>query len=265
VRNLVLLLVLLNLGVLAWFSWIRPAPETLAPYDGPGITLLRELDPDSPIVVASQTTRVPSTGSSEFPLEDPPLDTPPPSLEATDLLAVSADGAAARDQPVEPAESAATSVRCVAVGPFAEAAQAEAAVATLNGGGIPATLRVEQQEIWEGYWVYVAGLPSIARANAALAELADNGIADAYVIPNSDSGILISLGVFSDISRAGTQAERAGRFGLAATITERIRTEETRWIELEMNGEESQALELLQEPGRISRLEQRECRAAAAA
>ena len=65
------------------------------------------------------------------------------------------------------------------------------------------------------------------------------------------------------LGRAGTQAERAGRFGLAATITERVRNEETRWIELELNGEESQALELLQEPGRISRLEQRECGAAA--
>lgn len=263
-RNLVLLLVLLNLGVLAWVRWIEPAPETLAPpYDGPGITLLRELDPDAPIVIASQTSRTPATEASEFPLEDPPLDTPSPSLEAADLPAVSADGAAALDQTVEPVESAATSVRCVAVGPFAEAAQAEAAVATLNGGGIPASLRVEQQEIWEGYWVYVGGLPSIERANAALAELAENGIADAYVIPNSDSGILISLGVFSDVTRAGSQAERAGRFGLAATITERIRTEETRWIELEMNGEESEALELLQQPGRISRLEQRECRAAA--
>ena len=55
------------------------------------------------------------------------------------------------------------------------------------------------------------------------------------------------------------QAERAGRFGLAATITERIRTEQVRWIELEFEGEESQALALLQEPGRISRLEQRDC------
>ena len=250
-RNLFLMLVLINLGVLAWFSWIEPAPETFPPYDGPGITLLREVDPDAPIIVASQTTRMPSTASAGFPVEDPPLDTPSASLEAADLLAAPAS------EPVEPAASSAT---CVAVGPFSEAAQAEAAVATLNSGGIAAALRVEQQEIWEGYWVYVAGMPSIERANAALAELAANGIADAYVIPDSDSGILISLGVFSELTRAGNQAERAGRFGLAATITERVRTEETRWIELAMNGEESQALELLQEPGRINRLEQRECR-----
>ena len=250
-RNLFLLLVLLNLGVLAWFSWIDPAPEPAANYDGPGITLLRELDADAPIVVASRTKIVSDILSSDFPEEQAtPGDALPSPGDTTDLPAAAVD------------EPAASSTRCVAVGPFAEAAQAEAAVATLNSAGIVASLRVEQLEIWEGYWVYVAGLPTIERANAALAELAANGITDAYVIPNSDSGILISLGVFSDVTRAGTQAERAGRFGLAATITERIRTEETRWIELEMDGAESQALQLLQEPGRISRLEQRECGAA---
>ena len=259
-RNLVLLLVLLNLGVLAWFSWVRPAPENVAPYDGPGITLLRELDADAPIVVAARSSQVPAAASSDFPVEDPPLDTPLESLEVTEQSAAP-EGEAV--EAVEPDAPVAASTVCVAVGPFTETVQAETAVATLNARGIPASLKVEQQEIWEGYWVYVAGMPSIAAANAALARLAANGIADAYVIPNSDSGILISLGVFSELARAGTQAERAGRFGLSPTITERVRTEETRWIELEMDGEESQVLELLQEPGRISRLEQRECGTAA--
>jgi len=259
VRNLFLLLVLLNLGVLAWYGWIAPAPGTLPPYDGPGITLLRELEPDHPIIVASRAPPI-ADEAAEFPVEDLPLEASSPSVEGTELPgAAGLPGATAS----ETGDPVAASARCIAVGPFTDAAQAEAAVATLNGAGIAASLRVEPLEIWEGYWVYVAGMPSIERANTALAELAANGISDAYVIPNSDSGILISLGVFSDITRAGTQAERAGRFGLAATITERVRTEETRWIELEMNGEESGALELLQEPGLINRLEQRECGAAA--
>ena len=259
-RNLVLLLVLLNLGVLAWFSWVEPEPERPTGWSGAGITLLRELDADAPIVVASRSQLEFSAASSGGAIEDPALAALTAPSDAGDPLAAAATGPAGSSEPVAPVASASS---CVAIGPFAEAAPADAAVATLNEAGIAASLRVEQQEIWEGYWVYVAGLPSTERANATLAELAANGIADAYVIPSSDSGILISLGVFSDITRAGTQAQRAGRFGLAATITERIRTEETRWIELEMNGEESQALELLQEPGRISRLEQRECAAAA--
>jgi hypothetical protein len=248
VRNLFLLLVLLNLGVLAWFAWVEPEAEPPVAYSGPGITLLRELDPEAPILMAARS-QVPETrGDSEFAAADPTV---------TELAALPAG----TDPEVAPAPDAAQPITsCVAVGPFDDTAQADAAVATLNERGIAASLRVDQDEIWEGFWVYVAGLPSTARANAVLAELAANGIADAYVIPNSDSGILISLGVFSDVTRAGNQAERAGRFGLAATITERTRTVETRWIELEFEGEESQALAVLQEPGVISRLEQRVCR-----
>jgi cell division septation protein DedD len=250
VRNLVLLLVLINLGVLAWFNWVVPEPEQATSYSGPGITLLRELDPDAPILAASRPQDSQRAAAPGLAAEDPGFA----------ALTSSADGAApAADPGTEPVPPPAD---CVAIGPFADAAQADAALATVNDAGFQAALRVEQEEIWEGYWVYVGGLPSTERANAVLAELAANGIADAYVIPNSDSGILISLGVFSDITRAGTQAQRAGRFGLAATITERTRTVETRWLELRLSGEDAQALDLLQEPGRISRLEQRACRTA---
>ena len=218
-RNFFLLLVLVNLGVLAWFSWVVPAPEAaLSPsYSATGITLLRELEEDAAILVAS------------------------------------------RNEPEPPPEPAVPPANCVAIGPFAEAELADAALATVVAAGYPASLRIDQEEIWEGYWVYVGGLPNAERANAALAQLTANGIADAYVIPDSDSGVLISLGVFSDLARAGNQAEIAGRFGLAATISERVRTTETRWLELALSGEESQALDLLQEPGQISRLERREC------
>jgi cell division septation protein DedD len=257
VRNLFLLLVLLNLGVLAWVRWIEPAPERPADWTGTGITLLRELDADAPIVVASRSQVELPAESSGLAGDDPALAALAPPGGADPLASAAGESTAT----VEAGAAAAPARSCVAVGPFAEAAQADAAVATLNASGIIASSRVETQEVWEGYWVYVGGLPSTERANAVLAELAQNGIADAYVIPDSDSGILISLGVFSDVSRAGAQAERAGRFGLAATITERIRTEQVRWIELEFEGEESQALALLQEPGRISRLEQRDCAA----
>jgi hypothetical protein len=248
VRNLFLLLVLLNLGVLAWFAWVEPEPAPPVAYSGPGITLLRELDPEAPILMAARSQLPETRAASGFAVADPTV---------AELAAVPVSA----DPEVAPAPDSTQPVTsCVAVGPFDDAAQADVAVATLNDRGIAASLRVDQDEIWEGFWVFVAGLPSTERANAVLAELAASGIADAYVIPNSDSGILISLGVFSDVTRAGNQAERAGRFGLAATITERRRIVDSLWIELEFEGEESQALAVLQEPGVISRLEQRVCR-----
>jgi hypothetical protein len=230
-RNLFLLLVLINLGVLAWVAWIVPEPEPATRYEGPGITLLRELEEDAPILVASRPRDPPSAAPDGDPAQFARLNEAPPQA-----------------------------AHCVALGPFTDAAEADSALVALTQAGFAPTLSVTEEEIWDGYWVFIGGLPSVAVAEETLAQLAANGIGDAYVIPNSDSGILISLGVFSDIARAGTQAERAGRLGPAATITERTRTAETRWLELELSGEESQALDLLQEPGRIRRLEQRECR-----
>ena len=213
-RNLVLLLVLVNLGVLAWFSWIAPEPPAPRAYDGPRITLLRELEDDAAVLVAART--------------------PEPSLAVIEA-------------------------RCVAIGPFTEADQAETARLTLVEAGFNPALSVSEDQVWDGYWVYVDRLASREAAANALAELAENGLSDAYIIPNSESGILISLGVYSDLSRAGALAERVGDLGFDATITERMRTAETRWLELELSDAESQALEFLQEPGRIRRLEQRGC------
>ena len=116
-RNLFLLLVLMNLGVLAWVRWIDPAPAPIAAYDGPGITLLRELDPEAPIIAASRAQLGPDAPTSESALDDPSVDTLSPSPGGDDLLAVTVN---------EPVEPTASSVRCVAVGPFTEAAQAEA-------------------------------------------------------------------------------------------------------------------------------------------
>lgn len=257
-RNFVLLLVLINLGALAWFRWVVPPPPAPAPWDGPGITLLRELEDDAAILLASRPPEFPPTvtdaalapadESSPAPVESPSV----PAGVGT-LAAEAADAAA-------PAESSMLAqARCVAIGPFTEVDQADAARTTLIEAGFDPALSVSEDQVWDGYWVFIGRLESRDAANAALARLAESGLSDAYVIPNSDSGILISLGVYSDISRAGALVGRVGSLGFDATITERTRTAETRWLELELSGEESRALELLQAPGRIRRLEQRGC------
>jgi hypothetical protein len=228
VRNLLLLLLLVNLGVLAWFSWIEPEPVTGARYDGPSITLLRELDANATIITASQ----PATAAVERPLPA---------------------GSPFVEPPVE---------RCLAIGPFTDPVDADSAFASLIAAGFAPNQSVVEEEVWDGYWVYISGIPSRDVAQEMLTVLGENGVEDAYFIPNTDSGVLISLGVFSNITRAGAQAERVGRLGYEATIADRTSIAETRWLEVTLTGEDSFVLELLQSPGRISRLEQRSCSAA---
>ena len=215
-RNLLLLLLLVNLGVLAWFSWIEPESVAGARYDGPGITLLRELDANAAIITASQSA---------------------------------------------PAAAEPQVQRCLAIGPFTDFVDADSALASLIAAGFAPNQSVVEEEVWDGYWVYISGIPSRDVAQEILTVLSENGVEDAYFIPNTDSGVLISLGVFSNVSRAGSQAERVGRLGYEATIADRTRIAETRWLEVTLSGEDSLVLELLQSPGRISRLEQRSCSA----
>ena len=79
------------------------------------------------------------------------------------------------------------------------------------------------------------------------------------MIPNSDSGTLLSLGVFSEIARAASQAARVDELGYEATIADSMQTTETQWLDVTLTSEQSIVLELLQAPGTISRLEQRPC------
>lgn len=224
-RNLFLLLLLSNLGLLAAVLWLVPEVPA-SRYDGPGITLLSEADPQARV-------RTPADA------------------------AVAAPDAAATD-------AGTRADRCVAIGPFIAPADADAALATLDEAGIESQVVLRDGEIWDGFWVYIEQIESMQAARQMLATLSENGVGDAYVIPNSDSGILISLGVFSEISRAGKQAERVGRLGYEATIADRRKTAQTRWLQIAGGAEVSSAMDLLTTPGQISRLEQRACRPPAA-
>lgn len=230
-RTAFLLLLTANLGFWAWTHWIKAAPPRVSRYDGAGITLLRELPADSPL-------RSPlATGI----------------LERVRSPAAASGGASS---------AAAAGDRCVAIGPFVDAAEADAAAALLTDEGIDVARFVGEDEVWDGYWVYIEQIASREEARSLLAELRAEGIDDAYMIPDSDSGILISLGVFTEISGAGTLAERVNRLGLEATITERRRLAETTWLQMNLTAA-IDLLDLLGEPGRITRLEARDCSAAA--
>ena len=205
-RNIFLLIALLNLGVWAVFSWVIQKPESAPDYDGPSITLLRALDPRAPI-----TAPEPETG------------------------------------------------RCVSIGPFTDAVEADVSMAILIEAGFEPDRSLREVEVSDGYWVYIEQIENMAAAQALQEDLAENGIEDTQIVPNSDSGDLLSLGVFSEISRARSRGEQVSQIGYEATIADNMTTTQTYWIDVELGGDQSSALEMLQAPGRISRLELLTC------
>lgn len=221
-RNLFLVLVLANLAFAAyhrWFSATDAGTLTLADSEVPSITLVSELEAPGP---------------------DEAMDEPAPP--EPDAAVVEAPGQ-----------------RCVSIGPFRELSQAATAAANLRTAGYDPTQRVAEGDIWVGYWVHLPGIPSRDAADTILSNLRENGVSDSYIVPGGETDHIISLGVFSEISRAGRRREDVRRLGLEPTVSDRHRRGTVYWVDVGLEPGQELDLTPLQTPGRIIRLEQQAC------
>jgi len=122
---------------------------------------------------------------------------------------------------------------CVSVGPFVDLASSAQAAALLKAKGFDPRQRAEQGQVSFGYWVYLGGLANQAEADSALVTLERNGIKDAVVMPESpDAGRRLSLGLYSDRSRAERRAQAVRQAGLGAEIAERKLPGTLYWVDL---------------------------------
>ncbi len=226
-RNLFLALVLANLGFAAWAAWYAEPPTSsglVANPRIPRITLVSELEGDALEAIEE-------------------LSEPPPEAEPQPL----------------PVAATADTQRCISVGPFEELAQASAAQAALRQTGYAPSQRVVDGNVWVGYWVHLPGIPTRDEASEILRQLHANDISDSYIVPGGEESQTISLGVFSEISRAGSVREQVRELGYDPTVSDRSRSATLYWIDVLASGDAEIELDTLQAPGRINRLEQRLC------
>jgi cell division septation protein DedD len=259
-RNLFLALVLANLAFAAWHSWFSepPRPVHARDTDLPSITLVSELPED---LVTSRSTDVDAPSAADVSTPDAAVAPSPASANAQSTdAAVAASADPGGD--ASAADSAAT--HCSSVGPFRELAQAATAAANLRAAGYQPTQRVAEGDIWIGYWVYIDAIPSEQQANEILAKVRDTGVTDSYVIPNSDSGNLVSLGVFSEISGVSRRRDEVRALGYEPKVVDRTRRATVYWVDVTLTSDQTFDFDSLQTPGRISRLEQRDCDSPAA-
>jgi hypothetical protein len=163
-------------------------------------------------------------------------------------------------QSERPKESSAAGPSCTSVGPFQDLASAAQAAAALKGAGFDSEQRLEQGEMWVGYWLSLQGLGTREEADRALARLKEQGISDAYIIPGSDPPNVVSLGVFKDHERAQRRLSEIQKLGLPAQLSDRKRAGSVYWLDAAVNPGQALDLSLLgAEPGKILRLEMRAC------
>jgi cell division septation protein DedD len=277
-RNLFLVLLLANLAFAAWHAWFaQPArPTHVVDPSLPGITLVKELPDD--VAAFSGAGNLPESAPQ------PGDSVVAQSADGVGDASTAGDNAGDRERPDDVAARAETAptrlesptaapatrsgvvagARCTSVGPFRELSQAATAAATLRTAGFQPTQRVAEGDIWIGYWVYIEAIASVALANDILAKVRAEGVTDSYVIPNSDSGNLVSLGVFSEISGVSRRREQVRALGYEPKVVDRTRRATVYWVDVALKGDQVLDFDALQTPGRIIRLEQRSCEASAA-
>ena len=122
---------------------------------------------------------------------------------------------------------------CLSVGPFTDLAGSVQAATVFKAKGFDPRQRAEQGQVSVGYWVVVGGLASQAEADSALVTLERNGIKDARVLPETaDAGRRLSLGLYSERSRAERRVQAVRQAGLSAEIAERKLPSTLYWVDL---------------------------------
>ena len=246
-RTLCLLLILANV---LYFTWSQMIDVYVPNLERKGA---KPVEPPARIVLAREMIEANPEERSVGPIRE----VLPPAVEPLGAQAA----------PVaEPQTAQLDTLSCTSVGPFADLPQASQAQASLRAAGFEPRQRMEQGEIWAGYWVSVQGLATREAADSALKTLAASGIADVYVMPGSDPPNVLSLGVFSDYQRAQRRVDEVRAIGLTPRIDDRKRAGSVYWIDVDLQ-EPGQLIDssiFQSDPRKITRLEMRACPSSAA-
>lgn len=235
-RSVCLLLILANVLYLIWSQTIDVQVNALDRVPA------RTAEPPPRIVLAREAQTIPEDAQGSD--REVPEQTESPSDTATAV-----------------ASNEMTTFSCTSIGPFADLAEASQAQASLRTAGFSPQQRVEQGELWVGYWVSVQDLATREAADEAMQSLQSNGISDVYLMPGTDPGHTLSLGVFSDHQRAQRRADQARALGLDTRIEDRKRAGAVYWLDVEPDepGKTIDLTLLQSDPGKIMRLEMRPC------
>jgi hypothetical protein len=208
-RGLFLALVLVNLGVFAWYHWYAEdsGPEPSAAPGGAPLQLMSELTPEQKKTLAAQTASV-----------------APPAVAAAPATAVTAPGLTA------PTGNAAL-MSCASYGPFPDADAAQKAAAKLKQAGVATSEHSVAGKARLGYWVYLPPFGSRKEAEAAAKLLQQKGVKDLYVVTDEANRNAISLGLYSQHGGAEEHQKEIRKLGYRARIAERFRDEPRYWVE----------------------------------
>jgi hypothetical protein len=197
---LVLALVLANLGYFAWRLWIAPPAAGSVPWRAPGAVAV-------PAVL-------------------------PAGMGSIDLA-----GEVRDDLPtVIPAEMPAASLPvCLQLGPFAEPIATAEALIEIRSRGFAPTVIYPPEVVPRRWVVRIEGLPTDADQERVMARLKAAGFSDFAALPRETRTYAVSLGVFSEPSRAARRSAQMQAAGIAARIVPLYAPVAERWLQVTLD------------------------------
>ena len=134
---------------------------------------------------------------------------------------------------VPPTAAPPVTARCVSVGPFNDVITAAKAVTVLQTRGLSTSnVRAAPGEVEDGYWVYIAGVADAAAAARIVETLGSGGIKDAHLMPEIDDAHRISVGLFSELPRAAKRAKAVAKLGFRPEVGPHSQTGTVYWGDL---------------------------------
>ena len=118
---------------------------------------------------------------------------------------------------------------CEMVGPFSADDELNAFVERLASLDIRSSLKNVSVSAGKGYWVILGPLKTREQAYSKLREL-QSGKIDSFLIPDGELANSISLGFFTSAEKAEIHKKRLALKKVDATIVERERTNDQKWV-----------------------------------
>ncbi|MEM7278161.1 MAG: hypothetical protein AAF385_08550 [Pseudomonadota bacterium] len=128
-----------------------------------------------------------------------------------------------KQTPASEALAAEPAVLCVSIGDFTDQADADQFATSLPAGAGEATVVEQQREVFVGHWVQVVDIETRRAADEQSETLKRGGLDESYLTGNDASGYVVSLGLFTDLSRAEAVQAKARSLGVDAITLERTR------------------------------------------
>ncbi|UNK48807.1 SPOR domain-containing protein [Lysobacter sp. S4-A87] len=221
IRALVVLLIVLNLGVAAWWT-LRAPPPTPAAIEQPlGVARLQ--------LASEARTTAKAAPAAAVPAETAPVTAPAPPPAA----AVPPTAATPPAQEVVAAKAAAAMpAQCYSFGPFADAAAAKNAHEVLMAVATKVVPRETRSGTTRGWRVLLPAAASLADAQATAQRIAAAGFGDYFIVREGSEANSIALGRYRSEDSANRRAQSLVAAGFPARAEPLGEGRASYWLDL---------------------------------